>query len=451
MSTPEQQKVQAVKESRSMMLNMGPSHPAMHGVVRIILEVEGELVTGAEMEIGYLHRAFEKHSESVTWNQVFPWTDRLNYVSPMINNFGYAICVEKLLGIKITPRCAYIRAIMSELARICDHLTCVGASAMEMGAFTAFLYTMKAREWIYELFEDACGARVTVSYGRIGGVKADLPPGFLDRCRHNLKLIAETIGELDGLLTHNRIFMDRTQGLGAITKEDAIAWAFTGPMLRASGVPYDVRRAYPYGAYPEFDFEIPVGENGDVYDRYLVRMEEMRQSIRIVEQAMDGIPGGPVSVDVEGNPIEPAETVDDAKMGLISRITDREVDVSPNLRGQQEDRYFQVNPKEKRVIIPPKQQSYTSIEGLINHFKLIMQGHGIRPPKGEAYACVEGGNGELGFYIVSDNNDRAYRVRVRPPCYNFVAAFPNLIKGVMIADIVPIFGSINMIGGELDH
>jgi NADH-quinone oxidoreductase subunit D len=438
-------------ESRSMMLNVGPSHPAMHGIVRIIVDVEGELVKDAEMEIGYLHRAFEKHAENVAWNLVFPWTDRLNYVSPMINNFGFAMAVEKLLGIKPTPRCEYIRVIMSELARVSDHLTCIGASAMEMGAFTAFLYTMKAREWIYELFEDACGGRVTVNYARVGGVKADLPEGFIDRCRHNLGLIIGTIKELDGLLTHNRIFQDRTQGLGVISKEDAIAWAFTGPMLRACGVPYDVRRAYPYSAYAEMDFEIPVGENGDVYDRYLVRMEEMRQSVRIVEQALTGIPGGPVHLDTEGKPIDPDETVDNAKMGLIGRLTDREVDVSPNLKGQEKDRYFQVNPEERRVVLPPKQRSYTSIEGLISHFKLIMKGHGIRPPKGETYVCVEGGNGELGFYVVSNDEDRAYRVRVRPPCYNFVAGFPNMVRNVMIADIVPIFGSINMIGGELDH
>ncbi|MCI0411976.1 NADH-quinone oxidoreductase subunit D [bacterium] len=433
----------------NMMLNMGPSHPAMHGVVRIVLNLEGELVKKAELEIGYLHRAFEKHSESVTYTQVFPWTDRLNYVSPLINNFGYAMCVEKLLGIKVTPRCEYVRTAMSEISRITDHLTCIGASAMELGAFTVFLYMIKAREFLYELVEDVTGARVTVTYARIGGVKADLPPNFSERCRSQFKKIREILKECDGLLTHNRIFMDRMQGIGIFSKEDAINFAFSGPMLRASGVPYDVRRAYPYHAYDDIDFEIPVGENGDNFDRYLVRMEEMEQSMRIVEQALDKMPGGPVSVELPE--IDPAKTVDEAKMGRIKEIAEHQVDVSPNLEGQEPGNYYQVNPDLKSVVIPPKQKSYTSIEGLMNHFKLIMYGHGIRPPKGEAYTCVEGGNGELGFYIVSDGSDIPYRVRVRAPCFPFVAAFHKMIEGLMIADIVPTFGSINMIAGELDH
>lgn len=437
--------------SDNMMLNMGPAHPAMHGIVRIILELDGEQVKKSDMEIGYLHRAFEKHSETSTYTQVIPYTDRLNYVSPLINNFGYVMAVEKLLGVQITDRCKYVRAIMSEISRVSDHLTCIGASAMELGAFTVFLYTMKAREWLYELIEDTTGARVTVCYARVGGVKADLPVGFDARCRLAIKKTRETLKECDALLTKNRIFMDRMQGVGVFSKEDAIAWSFTGPMLRASGVPYDVRRAYPYMCYDELDFEIPVGENGDNYDRYLVRMEEMEQSMRIIEQAFDKIPGGPVNVDLEGPPIEPATTVDEAKMGRVEEYVDKEVEVSPNLEGQEGSRYYNVNPNVKSVVIPPKQNSYTSIEGLMNHFKLIMYGHGIRVPKGEAYVCVEGGNGELGFYIVSDGSDRPYRVRVRPPCFFFVAAFPKMIEGAMVADIVPTFGSINMIGGELDH
>jgi NADH-quinone oxidoreductase subunit D len=433
----------------NMMLNMGPSHPAMHGVIRIILELEGELVKKADLEIGYLHRAFEKHSENATYTQIFPYTDRLNYVSPMINNFGYAMCVEKLLNIKVTPRCEYIRTLMSEISRISDHLTCIGASAMELGAFTVFLYMIKAREWLYELTEDVCGARVTVSYARIGGVKADLPENFGDRCRDTFKKIRETLKECDALLTRNRIFMDRMQGIGIISKETAIGYGFTGVMLRACGVAYDVRRAYPYHMYDELDFEIPVGENGDNFDRYLVRMEEMQQSMWIAEQALEKMPGGPVIAELPG--IEPAKTVDEAKMGLIGEIADHEVSLSPNLEGQEPEKYFQVNPDIKSVVIPPKQQSYTSIEGLMNHFKLIMYGHGIRPPKGEAYVCVEGGNGELGFYIVSDGSDIPYRVRVRAPCFPFVAGFHKMIEGSMIADIVPTFGSINMIAGELDH
>jgi NADH-quinone oxidoreductase subunit D len=434
----------------TMMLNMGPSHPAMHGVIRIVLELEGELVKKADLEIGYLHRAFEKHSESVPYTQIFPYTDRLNYVSPSINNFGFAMCVEKLFEMKVTPRCEYVRVVMSEISRITDHLTCIGASAMELGAFTVFLYMIKAREWLYELIEDVSGARVMVTFGRIGGVKADLPQNFGERCRYVFKKIRETLKECDGLLTHNRIFMDRMQGIGIISKEDAINFGFTGPMLRACGVPYDVRRAYPYHSYDDIDFEIPVGENGDNFDRYLVRMEEMQQSMRIIEQALEKMPSGPVNVDVPE--IDPATTVDEAKMGCIEEIIDHQVDLSPNLEGQEPQNYFSVNPPDaKSVVIPPKQQSYTSIEGLMNHFKLIMYGHGIRPPKGEAYTCVEGGNGELGFYIVSDGSDIPYRVRVRAPCFSFVAGFHKLIEGAMVADIIPTFGSINMIAGELDH
>jgi NADH-quinone oxidoreductase subunit D len=308
---------------------------------------------------------------------------------------------------------------------------------------------IKAREFLYELVEDVTGARVTVSYARVGGVKADLPPNFAERCRAQFKKIREILKECDGLLTHNRIFMDRMQGIGHFSKEDAINFGFSGPMLRASGVPYDVRRAYPYHAYDDIDFEIPVGENGDNFDRYLVRMEEMEQSMRIVEQALQKMPVGPVNVELPG--IDPAKTVDEAKMGRIEGIVEHQVDVSPNLEGQEPFNYYQVNPDLKSVVIPPKQDSYTSIEGLMNHFKLIMYGHGIRPPKGEAYTCVEGGNGELGFYIVSDGSDVPYRVRVRAPCFPFVAAFHKMIEGLMIADIVPTFGSINMIAGELDH
>lgn len=437
--------------SGTMMLNMGPSHPAMHGIVRIVLELDGEVVKNAELEIGYLHRCFEKHAESVPYNQVVPYTDRLNYVSPFINNFGFAMCVEKLMGIEITERCKFIRVILSEVSRVADHLTCIGASAMELGAFTVFLYMMKAREWMYEMIEDVAGARIMPTFVRMGGLKADLPPGFKERALDNFKKTRDVLKECDGLLTKNRIFMDRVQGIGIISKENAIAWGFTGPMLRASGVPYDVRRAYPYFAYDQIDFEIPIGENGDNYDRYLVRMEEMEQSMRIAEQALDKLPGGAINVDEQGNAMEPAVMVDEAKMGRVEEYVDKIVQPSPNLEGQIPEQYYQVNPDVKGVVLPPKQRSYTSIEGLMNHFKLIMYGHGVRPPKGEAYSCVEGGNGELGFYIVSNGDDRAYRVRVRPPCYNFVAGFHTMIIGAAVADIIPTFGSVNMIGGELDH
>src|SRR5215468_4994512 len=280
--------------SQNLYVNMGPAHPAMHGIIRIFAELDGEMVVKADMEIGYLHRAFEKDCEAGPYNNAIPYTDRLNYVSPLINNFAYASAVEKLLGIDITERCKYIRVVMSEISRICDHLTCVGASAMELGAFTVFLYMIKAREFLWELVEDVTGARLTISYGRVGGVKADLPDGFAPKVKKAFKETREVLDEVHRLLTGNRIFMDRMVGTGALTREEAVAYAITGPLLRACGVGYDVRRAEPYWAYDKVEFEIPVGKNGDNFDRYLVRMAEMEQSMRIVEQALAAIPAGPV-------------------------------------------------------------------------------------------------------------------------------------------------------------
>ena len=279
--------------SKHMFLNVGPSHPAMHGVIQIMVELEGEVIRKADVEIGYLHRAFEKHCESGTYTQCFPYVDRLNYVSPLINNFGFAAAVEKLMGLEVPERCNYIRVIMSEISRVTDHLTCIGASAMELGAFSVFLYMMKAREYLYELVENVTGARLTVSYGRIGGVKADLPDGFAETCREALRKTREVIVEVDALLTKNRIFYDRMKGTGIISQEDAISYGITGPFLRSTGVAYDVRKATPYFVYDRMNFEVPVGEVGDNMDRYLVRMEEMEQSIRIVEQALDTMPAGP--------------------------------------------------------------------------------------------------------------------------------------------------------------
>lgn len=445
-----------IKEPRktrkeSMLLNVGPQHPAMHGIVRIITELEGETVINADVEIGYLHRCFEKMSEQGGYLQVLPYTDRLNYVSPLINNEGYCLAVEKLFGLEVTERAKFIRTIMSEISRITDHLTCVGASAMELGAFTAFLYMIKAREWLYQLIEEVTGARLTISYLRPGGVKGDLPPEFGPKC---LKIIADTRGvlkECHGLLTKNRIFVDRLKDLGVISKEDALAYGITGPFLRSTGVDYDVRRAFPYSAYGKVDFEIPVGTTGDNYDRYLCRMEEMEQSMRIIEQALEKIPGGPVLLDTEGNEIPADVMIDEAKMGRIGGVCGKMASFDPTLGGSTKPIYDKVEADNKRAMLPPKEDTYTNIEGLMHHFKTVMMGHGIRPPKGEVYQPVEGGNGELGFYIVSDGTDRPYRIRVRPPCYVIVAALPKLICGDTLADIIPTFGSVNMIGGELDR
>ncbi len=438
--------------TENLLVNIGPSHPAMHGVVRIFAELDGEKVVKADVEIGYLHRGFEKHCEDGPYNNAMPYTDRLNYVSPLINNFGYASAVEKLLGIEVTERCQYIRVIMSEISRVADHLTCIGASAMELGAFTVFLYMIKAREFLWEVIEEVTGARLTISYGRVGGVKADLPPDFEARVRLAFKETRTVLAEVHKLLTGNRIFMDRMKGVGVLSKAETISYAITGPLLRAAGVPFDVRRATPYWVYDRMSFEIPVGEVGDNYDRYLVRMAEMEQSMRIVEQALAELPGGPVNVDFEGRPFTPpAEFVDRGKLGKTNGLLLMDIKLSPNLRGQERPFHRQVNAPDKRAVLPPKEATYGSIEGLMNHFMLIMEGFGIRPPKGEAYFAVEGANGELGFYVVSDGTDRPYRVRCRPPCLPPVAALHRMIEGEMVADMVPTFGSVNMIAGELER
>jgi NADH-quinone oxidoreductase subunit D len=389
--------------SAPMMLSMGPSHPATHGIIRINLQLDGERVVDSTVDMGFLHRGFEKMCETHTWNQAIVYTDRLNYVSAMINNIGYCMAVEGLLDIEITPRCQTLRVILSELSRVEDHLTCLAAQVMECGALTAFLYTMKAREYVYELIEMACGARVTTNWTRVGGLSMDVPPDFADAVKARIPAIREVNDEFNKLLTKNRIFIDRVKGIGCMTKEEAIDWGFTGPLLRATGAPFDVRRDTPYLNYDEFDFEIPIGTNGDVYDRYVIRLFEMEQSLQIVEQALAKLSDGHVSVD----------------------------DIN--------------------ITLPAKEDVYGNIEGLINQFKLIMDGHGIKPPPGEYYSAVEAPNGELGFYVVSTGEDKPYRVRCRPPCLPFTAAISKMIKGHLISDIVPIFGSINMIGGELDR
>jgi NADH-quinone oxidoreductase subunit D len=385
-----------------MTVNMGPSHPAMHGTVRILLTVDGERIVKSDVQPGYLHRCFEKESEHATYTQVFPYTDRLNYVSPMINNVGWAMTIEKLLGLtgQLPKRIEYIRVIISEMSRITDHLTCVGASAMELGAFTAFLYLLKAREWLYELLEKVSGARLTHSYVRVGGVAKDLPDDFHKDLSHCLDQIEGVMVEAEDMLNNNKIFRDRMAGVGAISKADAIATGCVGPIGRSAGVDYDVRRDFPYSVYPEVEFDVPLGTTGDCYDRYLVRVEEIKQSIRILRQCLKQIPDGPHMID------------------------------------------------DKRVALPPKRDTYNTIESMIRHFKHIMDG--IRVPPGETYCFVEGGNGELGFFVVADGTGRPYKAYLRSPSFVHLSTSGQLIHNHLIADVVPIFGMINMIGGECD-
>jgi NADH-quinone oxidoreductase subunit D len=316
---------------------------------------------------------------------------------------------------------------------------------------TVFLYMMKARELLYELVEDVTGARLTISYGRIGGVSGDLPEGFEAKARSAFKETRKVLEEVDSLLTRNRIFVDRLKGIGVISQEDAIAYGFTGPALRSTGVNYDVRKHQPYLVYDQLDFEVPLGSHGDNLDRYYLRMQEMEQSLRLAEQCLDRLPPGPIFVTPEGKVLEAHEMVDRAKMGLTRGIRQAKVELSPNLEGLKGAAYAAVEASEKRAVLPAKRDTYGNIEGLMNHFMLVMQGQGIRPPKGEAYLAVEGANGELGFYVVSDGSDIPYRVRVRPPCFTLMSGLHKMLEGYMMADIVPTFGSINMIAGELDR
>ncbi|MCU1229041.1 MAG: nuoCD [Acidobacteria bacterium] len=383
-------------------LNLGPSHPATHGTLRIVVTLDGETIIGADQEIGYLHRCFEKMSETHTYQQVIPFTDRLNYCSAIINNVGYCLTVEKLLGIEAPARAQHVRLMLSEFMRIADHLVCIGTNLVDMGALTNFWYLFQPREEIYGLIEACCGARLLPSYLRIGGLAVDVPTDFLQNAQRLVDMIPKYIDDVEKLVDRNKVFLDRVVGVAPISPEDAIAYGFTGPCLRACGVPFDVRKSNPYIGYETYDFDVPIAEGGDTYARYLVRMEEMRQSLRILQQAIDrGLPEGPVMVD---NPY---------------------------------------------VALPPKEKVYNEMESLIYHFKLIM--HGIQPPVGEAYFQVEGGNGELGFHVVSDGTKNPYRVRVRPPCFAIYQAFGKMITGQTIPDAVAALGSLNIIAGELDH
>ncbi|MBP7705622.1 MAG: NADH-quinone oxidoreductase subunit D [Candidatus Aminicenantes bacterium] len=436
-------RLQREARPESLLLNMGPSHPAMHGTIRIMLELDAERILNAEVEVGYLHRGFEKTCEHKTWFNLLPYTDRLNYVSPLINNLGYAMAVEKLMGLAVPERAQLIRVLMSELSRVSDHLTCLAAMAMECGAFTVFLYMMKAREFLWDAIELTAGARMTTSYIRIGGVRADLAPGWRDAVAAAVRETRRVLRDVSGLLDANNIFQGRTRGVGTISREDALSYGWTGPCLRSTGVAYDVRKASPYLVYDRLDFEVPVGENGDNYDRYAVRMREIEQSLRLLEQVSALIPE---AAPLAGGPaVEPAEAVRRSKR---QRIGER-IALSPNLEGSEKERLAGLAAPEAGV--PAKEDTYTTMEGLIGHFLFFMDGKGLRPPKGDIYCAVEGGNGEVGFYIVSDGTGRPYRLHLRAPCFHIVAALEQLIKGRLVADVIPTFGSMNMIGGELDR
>jgi NADH-quinone oxidoreductase subunit D len=385
-------------------LNFGPQHPATHTTLRLLLMLEGERVVDAIPDIGYLHSGFEKIGEHLNYNQYVTVTDRMNYISPLANNVAWHGAVEKLLGLEITPRCKYLRTILVELARISDHLLCNGAVGLDTGAFTYFLYAFYQREVLYDIFETLCGARFTNSYTRVGGVMYDATPLVIEKIRAFVRTFPKTLEDMDRLLNRNRIFIDRTKGVGVLTKAQAINRSATGPIARASGVTRDLRKDEPYLAYADLDFQICCATAGDCFARYLVRMAEMRESLKIVEQAIENLPSGAVNVGID-----------------------------------------------ERTTLPDKKQVYSTIEGTISHFELVMTNRGFEVPNDEAYGAIEAPNGELGFYLVGDGTDVAYRARCRPPSYIHFALFPHLIRGHTLSDVVAVLGSLNIIAAELDR
>jgi NADH-quinone oxidoreductase subunit D len=394
----------APQRDDTVIVNIGPSHPATHGTIQIVTELDGERVVRVDVHCGYLHRGFEKECEDHTWHNLIPYVDRLNYCSGLINDFAYCDAVETLMGVEITRRCRLLRTLLAEYSRIADHLTCVAAALMELGAMTAFLYLVTIRDYIYEHLADLTGARVTYSYGRIGGLARDLPDGWIERLEWILDQFDDFVGRVHGLMDRNRIFIERMRDVGVISTADAINWGYTGPILRSTGAPRDLRKDTPYLAYAELDFDVPVGIKGDNYDRYYVRMREMDESVYMIRQLIDLLRA------TEGQPI----CVDD-----------------------------------RRCTLPPKDLVYREIESLINHFKLIMEGP--RVPAGDCYVAHEAANGELGFYIVSDGSGTPYKVHVRSPSFVHMGGAHKMLEGYQLADIVPTFGSINMIGGECDR
>jgi len=385
----------------TMTINMGPQHPSTHGVLRLILTLDGETVVKAVPDIGFLHTGIEKTAEAKTYFQTLVLTDRMDYLAPLSNNLGYALAVERLLDITVPPKAEFARVALVELQRIASHLVWIGTHALDLGAQSVFLYAFRERELILDIFELCSGVRLMTSYIMPGGLQADLPPGFEKKVRDFIDLFPKQLREYHDLLTHNRLWVDRTKGIGAMTADEAISWGASGPVLRASGIPWDVRKAFPYSGYEKFEFDIPVGSNGDVYDRYLVRMLEMDQSLNIVKQALDGMPEGRWQVD------------------------------------------------DKKIIPPPKWQVATNMESLIHHFKLYTEGY--RPPVGEVYQRIESPKGELGYYIVSDGSGRPYRMHVRAPSFANLQALPAMVEGQMLSDVIASIGSIDIVLGEVDR
>ncbi|HEY1045907.1 MAG TPA: NADH dehydrogenase (quinone) subunit D [Bacteroidia bacterium] len=391
---------QAEAEKVYNILNLGPTHPATHGIFQNILKMDGEIIVEAEPTIGYIHRAFEKLAEHRPYNQITPITDRLNYCSSPINNLGWHMTVEKLIGCEVPKRAQYLRVIIMELARIADHIICTTIIGQDTGATTGFLYFFQMREKIYEIYEEICGARLTTNIGRIGGMERDFSPVAIAKLDKFMQEFPEYLKEFQKLIERNRIFMDRTIDCGPISGERALAYGFTGPNLRAAGVDYDVRVANPYSSYEDFDFKIPIGQNGDTYDRFMVRIQEMWESVGIIRQALDKMPTGPFHADVP-------------------------------------DFY-----------LPPKEEVYSKMEALIYHFKIVMGETAI--PKGEVYHSVEGGNGELGFYLISDGGRTPYRLHFRRPCFIYYQAYPEMITNGLLSDAILTMSSLNVIAGELD-
>lgn len=395
----EKKRVDAEKLGYSI-LNLGPTHPATHGIFQNILTMDGDIIMDAVPTVGYIHRAFEKLAERRAFYQIPTLTDRLNYCSAPINNFGWHMTMEKLLGIEVPKRAQYLRVILMEFSRIADHLVCNSVIGVDTGALSGFLFVFQEREKIYEIFEELCGARLTTNMGRIGGLERDFSPRVWDKVNASLQSLPKLLAEFEKLLMRNRIFMDRVVGAGPISAERALNYGFTGPNLRAAGVDYDVRVAAPYSSYEDFEFDIPVGTNGDIYDRFMVRQEEMHQSLRIIKQAIAKLPEGPIHADVP-------------------------------------DFY-----------LPPKEEVYHNMEALIYQFKIVMGETNV--PVGEVYHAVEGGNGELGFYLISDGGRTPFRLSFRRPCFIYYQAYTEMIKGAMLSDAVLTLSSLNVIAGELD-
>ncbi|NDF59469.1 MAG: NADH-quinone oxidoreductase subunit D [Crocinitomicaceae bacterium] len=401
MNTKDLEKKRAEIEKQGYsILNLGPTHPATHGIFQNILTMDGDIIIDAVPTVGYIHRAFEKLAEKRTYYQITTITDRMNYCSSPINNFGWHMTMEKLLGIEVPKRAQYLRVILMELARIADHLICNSVIGVDTGALSGFLYVFQEREKVYEIYEEICGARLTTNLGRIGGLERDFPKKAWDKIHAFIESLPKALEEFETLLCRNRIFMDRTIGAGPISAERALNYGFTGPNLRAAGVDYDVRVAAPYSSYEDFDFQIPVGVNGDTYDRFMVRQEEMHQSLSIIKQAIAKLPEGPIHADVPD------------------------------------------------IYLPPKEEVYNNMEALIYQFKIVMGESNV--PAGEVYHSVEGGNGELGFYLISDGGRTPFRLSLRRPCFIYYQAYSEMIKGAMLSDAILTLSSLNVIAGELD-